>query len=125
MAYLFQFAVVAGAIAAVIYAVSLLLQRTRPDKEAIKANERQRNRELYEKLVREKLEVLKTAIALGYDDVQLAKLDTRLEELIGKDELKRLLGDADAAPRFDEKLLTADMDGEIAEIKREINKSKE
>jgi hypothetical protein len=44
----------------------------------------------YETLSREKLDVLKRAIDMGWDDVQLRALDARLEQLVGKDEVGKI-----------------------------------
>src|SRR2546428_6516912 len=42
---------------------------------------------VYENLAKEKLEVIKTALAMGYNQAELAALDARLEQLIGKEQL--------------------------------------
>jgi hypothetical protein len=47
--------------------------------------------EAYKHAVSEKMDVMKTAIAMGWGDAELKALDERLEQLIGKDELKKLL----------------------------------
>lgn len=47
--------------------------------------------EAYKHAVSEKMDVMRAAIQMGWSDSELKRLDTRLEELIGKDELKRLL----------------------------------
>jgi hypothetical protein len=52
--------------------------------------DRQKALQVYENLAKEKLEVIKTALAMGYSQEDLARLDARLEALIGKDELQRL-----------------------------------
>lgn len=52
--------------------------------------DRQKALQVYENLCREKLEVIKTALAMGYSQEDLARLDARLERLIGKDELQKL-----------------------------------
>ena len=54
-------------------------------------NERREARQLYERIVMEKLDVVKTAIAMGHSTQDLQELDKRLENLIGTDELKKLL----------------------------------
>ena len=61
--------------------------------ERIKAKDRTDARALYERITRDKLEVIKTALAMGYTRTDLADLDNRLEELIGSDKLHRLLED--------------------------------
>ena len=47
--------------------------------------------ETYERLAREKLDVIKTALAMGYSDKELADLDARLEKLVGKEKLDAIL----------------------------------
>jgi hypothetical protein len=59
-----------------------------------KRAERARARELYESLMREKLDVIKTAIAMEFSGQDLRALDARLEQLIGAENM-RLLLDAD------------------------------
>jgi len=61
--------------------------------ERIKAKDRTDARALYERITLDKLEVIKTALAMGYTKRDLAELDDRLEELIGSDKLHRLLDD--------------------------------
>ena len=63
-----------------------------PVKEIIQKRERGEARATYERLAREKLDVIKTALAMGYDAAELAELDRRLEQLIGAEEFKALLG---------------------------------
>ena len=52
--------------------------------------DRQKALAVYENLCREKLEVIKTALAMGYSQEDLARLDARLERLIGKEQLDKL-----------------------------------
>ena len=47
--------------------------------------------ETYERLAKEKLDVIKTALAMGYGDKELADLDARLEKLVGKERLDEIL----------------------------------
>lgn len=44
----------------------------------------------HEKLALEKLEVLKQALAMGWDDAQLKALDARLDQLVGRDNVARI-----------------------------------
>jgi hypothetical protein len=53
--------------------------------------ERREARQLYERLTMEKLDVIKTAVAMGMKKDDLADLDSRLERLIGEDQMKSLL----------------------------------
>ena len=52
----------------------------------------QRAIDTYQRIVIEKMDVLKTAIAVGFDSDQLDELDTRLERLIGAEKLQELMG---------------------------------
>jgi hypothetical protein len=52
--------------------------------------ERDTARQTYEKVMLEKLDVVKTAIVMGYSHNELAELDRRLATLIGEDRLKGL-----------------------------------
>lgn len=56
----------------------------------VSAAERKQALEVYERLVQEKLDVLRTALAMGYGHDDLSRLDSRLERLIGKDQLEQL-----------------------------------
>jgi hypothetical protein len=62
--------------------------------------QRQAALEAYKHAVSEKMDVMRTAISMGWGDTELKRLDARLEELIGKDELKRLL-DGEIPTGFD------------------------
>jgi len=52
--------------------------------------DRQKALQVYENLVKEKLDVLKTALAMGYNQEDLQRLDARLEKLIGKEHLQQI-----------------------------------
>lgn len=52
----------------------------------------------YQSLVKDKLDVLKTALAMGYDEHELSALDERLERLIGKEQLARIAAGQPAQP---------------------------
>jgi len=56
-----------------------------------KNRQAERARDTYERLVRDKLDVIKTAIAMGRSDDEIRELDRRLERLIGTEQLKGLL----------------------------------
>lgn len=47
--------------------------------------------EAYKHAISEKMDVMRLAIEKGWGDEELKRLDARLEELVGKDHLKRLL----------------------------------
>ena len=82
--------------------------------------ERREARQLYERLTMEKLDVIKTAVAVGMSKSDLADLDTRLEQLIGTDQLKSLLLTEPAAPGgLEPQLTSSDLDREaLAAAKR-------
>src|SRR3954468_15555076 len=52
--------------------------------------DRQKALAVYENLCREKLDVIKTALAMGYNQEDLQRLDARLEKLIGKEQLQQI-----------------------------------
>jgi hypothetical protein len=86
--------------------------------EKLRAKERTEARALYERLVKEKLEVIKTAITMGYGRDDLKDLDARLEELIGKDKIDKLVDDTPTIPLADADLLDADLQAEIDRLAR-------
>ena len=59
--------------------------------ERMRIAERREIREQHERLLREKFDVLKTAVAMGYGEQQLAELDARLAQHIGDEGLRQLL----------------------------------
>jgi hypothetical protein len=73
--------------------------------------------ETYERLAKEKLEVLKTALAMGYKDDDLAALDARLERLVGRDKLAEILRGADAGAMASADLLDTQLDHEIDRLR--------
>jgi hypothetical protein len=83
----------------------------------LRYKERTEAREMYERLVREKLAVVKDAIAMGYSEVELSKLDRRLAELIGEDELKNLISAAPEAPLPNADLLDTDLLNEVEKLR--------
>ena len=52
---------------------------------------RERRHRMVRDVLKEKLDVLATAVAMGYKEEELALLDARLEKLVGKQELEKLL----------------------------------
>lgn len=79
--------------------------------------ERAEARKVYEALVKEKLDVMKTAITMGYSERELAKLDLRLEKLIGKDKLDKIA--AGETPLADKDLLDTDLESELRRMRQE------
>ncbi len=96
-----------------------------PYKEGLKKRERDAARKSYERIVMEKLDVMKTAIAMGQSSDDLAELDARLERLVGSDKLKGLLNTkSPKTPLADESLLDADLLDEVERKKRKKSKEK-
>jgi hypothetical protein len=107
MQYLFQITLAVILLAVVLGILRILLNpkpgartaenkaRTVPEVELerIRAKDRAEARALYERLMMEKLGVVKRAIDVGFSHDELADLDARLERLIGREQLARLLDD--------------------------------
>lgn len=74
--------------------------------------------ETYERLAQEKLEVIKTALAMGYSDSEISKLDARLENLIGKDKLEQILQGGGAATAASADLIDTRLDSEIERLRK-------
>jgi len=74
--------------------------------------------EVYRELAKEKLEVIKTALAMGYSDAEIAKLDARLENLIGREKLVELLkgGSAEAIASAD--LVDTQLEREVERLRQ-------
>lgn len=74
--------------------------------------------ETYERLAKEKLDVIKTALAMGYGDKELAELDARLEKLVGKDALQQILRDGSPSALASADLLDTQLDKEVERLRR-------
>ena len=72
--------------------------------------ERIRALEIYHSLAKDKLDVMKTALAMGYRDEDLKRLDERLERLIGREQLGHILNGN--APKPHPELLSRDVEQE-------------
>ena len=82
-----------------------------------KRAERDRARATYERIAIEKLDVIKTAIAMGLSSDELRELDQRLERLIGSDQLRSLLNeDQPAVPVVNQELRDNDL---LEEVERQ------
>lgn len=84
--------------------------------------ERKQARELYERIIMEKLDVIKTAVAMGNSKEDIDDLDQRLERLVGSDKLAALL-DEKNSPKVPElkpdiDLLDRDLEREIERLQR-------
>jgi hypothetical protein len=75
-------------LALLIPIIAILME---PVKQRMKAGERREARLAYERIAREKLDVIKAGITMGYSQQELRDLDQRLEKLIGEDQLKKLI----------------------------------
>ena len=58
----------------------------------LKNRDRERQRALVRDITAEKLDVIKTAITMGYREEDLSALDERLERLVGSEQIESLLG---------------------------------
>lgn len=85
----------------------------------IAAQDRADARALYERITRDKLDVIKTALAMGYDRQDLKELDERLEELIGSDKLHALIeSQGTGVPALSDELLNLDVSQELQKLQR-------
>jgi len=89
-----------------------------PEATRLRYQERASARELYERLVREKLAVVRDAVAMGYSEIELSKLDKRLAELIGEEDLKKLLSDSPETPVPTADLLDTDLATEVEKMRK-------
>ena len=95
-------------------AIPIVAILVKPMSESMHKHERAEARRLYERIALEKLEVMKTALAMGYTHNELQELDARLEKLVGADKLQTLL-DAKQPdlPAAQTELLDTDLEAEI------------
>lgn len=81
--------------------------------------ERTEARKLYERIVQEKLDVMRTALAMGRGDDELRELDQRLQRLIGAEQMKSLLDTADPRPpEVSAELADADLEAELKRLEQ-------
>jgi len=112
--FLFGTPAILGLIGAVLWRLNTLS----------KYRERERARALYEKLMLEKLDVIKTAVAMGMQHAELTHLDRRLEQLIGAESMRTLLDGANPQPpQAPSELVDTDLDHEVARLKRSTSES--
>lgn len=74
--------------------------------------------ETYERLAKDKLEVIKTALAMGYKDNDLAALDARLERLVGADKLTEILRGSGPEALASADLVDTQLDHEIERLRK-------
>jgi hypothetical protein len=89
-------------------------------------NDRHRRREraaarrMYERVIHHKLEIIETALAMGYSHGQVDLLDRRLEQLIGAERMKTLLDSGTPGiPTTGELPQDDDLSREIAQMRKE------
>jgi len=107
-------------------AIPIVAILTGPFKVKMAQAERKEARQLYERIVMEKLDTMKTAIAMGHTQDELSDLDNRLERLVGADKLAGLLEDKKTPEvpevKADAELMDADLEAEIARLQRKREK---
>jgi len=89
------------------------------DIERMRQGERKEARKLYERLAQEKLDIIKTAVTMGYDDQELKQLDARLEQLVGPDKLTQLLDETPTVQLQEADLLDDDLQAEITRLQQQ------
>jgi len=87
--------------------------------ERMKQQERAESRMLFERLAQEKLEVIKTALTMGYADLELKKLDERLERLLGPEKLTQLLKENPRVELTEVDLMDDDLQAEIERLQQQ------
>ena len=82
--------------------------------------ERAAARRMYERVIHHKLEVIETALAMGFSHDQVKTLDQRLEQLIGAERMKSLLDDkTPGIPTTGELPVDDDLNREIVALRKE------
>ncbi len=92
----------------------------KPFSDSAKRRERSEARRMYERLALEKLDVIKTAVAMGYAQSDLKELDARLERLIGAEQLAQLLDPKiPGVPEAGQEVLHAELIDELEQMRRQ------
>ena len=101
-----------------IFLIPIIAILVAPYKHHLAAKEREKARQLYERLAMEKLDVIKTAITMGFEQDDIKDLDRRLEQLVGAEKLSSLLETTPDVPaaRQDREFLDVDLDSEIERL---------
>jgi len=81
--------------------------------ERMKQQERASARQQYERLATEKMQVMRDAIAMGYEEAELKNLDARLEQLVGPERLGQLMEETPDVRLKDVDLFDEDIQAEI------------
>ena len=107
-------------------AIPIFAILTGPIKTRMAQAERREARKLYERIISEKLDVMKTALTMGYDRDDITDLDSRLERLVGSDKLIGLLEEKNPPNvpkvRPDSDLMDTDLEREIERLQRKREK---
>jgi len=99
-------------------AIPIVAILIKPITESMHKKERAEARKTYERIALEKLEVLKTALAMGYTHNELQELDARLEKLVGADKLQTLLNARQpVTPAAQTELMDTDLEAEIQRLR--------
>lgn len=72
-----------------------------------------RIRKIYAELVKEKLDVIKTALAMGHSTDEIHDLDKRLEELIGTEKMLKTLKMGKSDSKHEAELQNVDLIDEV------------
>ena len=80
--------------------------------------ERERARRLFERMMQEKLDVIKTAVAMGFSRDDLSFLDQRLEQLIGAEQMQSLLDPRIPRTPVSTEVQQADLDTELSVLRQ-------
>jgi len=99
-------------------AIPIVAILVKPYTERAKQLERREARQMYERLALEKLDVIKTAVAMGFSHNEIGHLDARLEQLIGKEQMAGLLDKkVPVDPLPDSDLMDVDLQAELDRIR--------
>jgi hypothetical protein len=82
----------------------------------LKQTHENKQRALYERVVLEKMDVIKTAVAMGYSQQELANLDRRLEQLIGAEQLQALQHGQAVQLKAGPELRAVELDSELRRL---------
>lgn len=111
--FLFGTPAILGTIGAVLWRLNTLS----------KYRERELARASYERLMQEKLDAIKTAVAMGMEQDDIAQLDRRLEQLIGAESMRSLLdGKNPRPPQVSADIIGTDLDSELSRQQQQFRK---
>jgi len=81
---------------------------------AVERREREAVRRKFAELVKEKLDIIHTAVSMGYNRSDIAELDERLEKLIGSEKMLKTLKEAKPDEEANKQMmLNADLVAEL------------